>query len=253
MINDIYINERREVYMNKRTLSYHEFFYEKLGEENFFDIADNKPYNMFFERPAMIEEFPELEGKSVLDAGSAAGWYSSYFVSKGALVTALDISDNMLYMLKKRLGDKVNALKCDLNEGLLFLEDNSFDFVMSSLTLDFVEDWDNMMKEFYRVLKKDGILLFSVEHPYDNFSANHLDTYFQTVNMEHPYEDFDEKVSVWFYKRPLEAMISPVLKSGLQIVALKEPKPTPEFKKVLPDLYDFYMTRPEYLIVKAKK
>ena len=200
--------------MDRRILSYHEFFYEKLGEENFFDIADNKPYNMFFERPAMIEEFPELIGKNVLDAGAAAGWYSSYFVDHGSNVTAIDISDNMLRMLKKRLG---------------------------------------IMKEFYRVLKKDGILLFSVEHPYDNFSANHIDTYFQTINMEHIYEDFGERVSVWFYKRPLEAMINPVIKSGFQILLIKEPKPTSEFKKVLPDFYDFYIKRPEYLIVKAKK
>lgn len=239
--------------MNKRKLSYHEFFFEKLGEENYFDIADNKPYNMYFERPAMIEEFPELTGKKVLDAGSAAGWYSSYFVEHGANVTAVDISDNMLYMLKKRLGDSVTAIKCDLNDGLPFLQDNSFDFVMSSLTLDFIEDWDNVMREFHRILKKDGVLLFSVEHPYDNFSANHLDTYFQTLNMEHPYEDFGENVSVWFYKRPLEAMITPVLNSGFQLLALKEPRPTTEFKKVLPDLYEFYMMRPEYLIVKAKK
>lgn len=239
--------------MSKRKLSYHEFFFEKLGEKNYFDIADNKPYNMYFERPAMIEEFPELSGKNVLDAGSAAGWYSSYFVEHGANVTAVDISDNMLYMLKKRLGDSVAAIKCDLNDGLPFLQDNSFDFVMSSLTLDFIEDWDNVMREFYRILKKDGVLLFSVEHPYDNFSANHLDTYFQTLNMEHPYEDFGENVSVWFYKRPLEAMITPVLNSGFQMLALKEPRPTPEFKKELPDLYEFYMMRPEYLIVKAKK
>ena len=239
--------------MDRRILSYHEFFYEKLGEENFFDIADNKPYNMFFERPAMIEEFPELIGKNVLDAGAAAGWYSSYFVDHGSNVTAIDISDNMLRMLKKRLGDKVVAIKCDLNNGLSFLQDDNFDFVMSSLTLDYIENWDNIMKEFYRVLKKDGILLFSVEHPYDNFSANHIDTYFQTINMEHIYEDFGERVSVWFYKRPLEAMINPVIKSGFQILLIKEPKPTSEFKKVLPDFYDFYIKRPEYLIVKAKK
>lgn len=239
--------------MNKKVLSYHEFFYEKLGEKDYFDIADNKPYNMYFERPAMIEEFPELSGKNVLDAGAAAGWYSSYFVDHGANVTAVDISDNMIHMLKKRLGDKVTALKCDLNNGLPFLQDNSFDFIMSSLTLDYIEDWDSIMKEFYRILKKDGCLLFSVEHPYDNFSAKHIDTYFQTIYMEHPYEDFGENVSVWFYKRPLTAMITPVLKSGFQILTIKEPKPTPDFKRILPDLYELYMTKPEYLIIKAKK
>lgn len=239
--------------MSKKVVSYHEFFYDKIGEDKFFDVADNKPYNMFFERPAMIEEFPDLHGKDVLDAGAAAGWYSSYFYQQGAKVTALDISDNMLYMLKKRLGDKVVTYKCDLNEGISFLKNDSFDFVMSSLTLDYVENWDYMMSEFYRVLKIGGLLLFSIEHPYDNFSANHMDTYFETLNVEHKYEDFGENVSVWFYKRPLEAIIMPVINSGFNILAVKEPKPSQQFKNILPDLYEIYMKRPEYLIVKAQK
>lgn len=239
--------------MAREVLSYHELFYEKLGDENFFANADNKPYNMYFERPAMIEEFPELQDKQVLDAGAAAGWYCKYFLEHGATVTALDISLNMIHLIHRRLGNSVYAIQCDLSKGLNFLSDSNFDFILSSLTLDYIENWDFVMSEFCRVLKKDGYLLFSVEHPYDNFSANHLDTYFETVNLEHKSSEYGENVSVWFYKRPLQDMVMPVIKNGFEIELIKEPKPTKEFAAVYPDLYDFYNHRPEYLIIKARK
>ncbi len=67
--------------------------YDKLAstyKENL-DVAN--PYNSYYERPAMIEMIPKkLEGKSVLDAGCAAGWYTSQFVESGANVTAIDVS-----------------------------------------------------------------------------------------------------------------------------------------------------------------
>lgn len=237
----------------RKVLSYHEFFYEKLGDDQFFAGADNKPYNMYFERPAMIEELPDLKGKNVLDAGAAAGWYSGYLIGLGANVTALDISPNMIHLIKLRLGDQVRTIQCDLSKGLDFLKDSSFDFILSSLTLDYVEDWDYVMCEFSRVLKPGGGLLFSVEHPYDNFSSNHMDTYFETIYMGHESVEDGETVSVWYYKRPLQEMVMPVIRNGFEIEKLKEPKPDKKFADVYPDLYEFYMRRPEYLIIKARK
>lgn len=237
----------------KKVLSYHEFFYEKLGDKEFFSVADNKPYNMYFERPAMIDEFPILDGLDVLDAGAAAGWYSEYMFNKGANVTAVDISDNMLYLAKKRLNDKVKVIKCDLSKELLMFDDSSFDFIMSSLTLDYIEDWNMVFSEFKRLLKIDGVLLFSVQHPFDDYSVEHYDTYFNTQLMEHETEGFGEKVAVWFYKRPLQEMVMPLLRNGLEITLIKEPKPVEKFKDIYPELYQFHIKHPEYIIIKAVK
>ncbi|MDR1541380.1 MAG: class I SAM-dependent methyltransferase [Clostridiales bacterium] len=238
---------------NDSFLSYHEFFYSKIGEDRFFEEADCKPFNMFFERPAMISMFPDLKGKTALDAGCAAGWFSDYMFKRGADVTAVDLSDNMLMLCRKRLGDNAKIYKCDLSDGLPFLQDESMDFVLSSLTLDYVKDWNMIMDEFYRILKRGGALLFSAKHPYDAYSSKRIETYYQTLNMEHEYEEYGEKVSVFFYKRPLQDMIMPVINSGFKITSLSEPVPTLEFKEVRPDLYDRYAIRPEYLIVKAVK
>ena len=49
----------------------------------------------------MMELIPkELEGK-ILDAGCAAGWYTSQFIGRGANVTAIDVSPEMVKATKE--------------------------------------------------------------------------------------------------------------------------------------------------------
>lgn len=235
------------------SLSYHEFYCDNLKEDEFFSVIDELPFNTYFERPAMLSLLPKINGIRILDAGCAAGWYTEQFISKGAEVIAIDISDNMLGMAKKRIGDKAVIMKADLNKKLSFIEDGYFDLVFSSLTLDYIENWNNVMGEFNRILNSNGKLIFSVQHPFEMFSIKNIDTYYQTILCNHEYNKFGKKTLIRYYKRPLNEIINPVINAGFCIEQLSEPKPTNEFKELCPEYWNILVNQPEYLIIKATK
>lgn len=43
--------------------------------------------------------------------------------------------------------------------------EEKFDVVISSLAIHYVKDYDKLIKDIYNLLNKDGILIFSIDHP----------------------------------------------------------------------------------------
>jgi SAM-dependent methyltransferase len=190
--------------------------YEQLAEE-YFHYFDDKPANADYERPATLSLLPDVTGKKVLDAGCAAGWYTKWLVDHGAHVTALDFSENMIEMTAKRVGDQAEIIRADLNEPLDFVQDQTFDLILSSLTLHYLKDWTQVMAEFHRILKVDGQFVFSVHHPFMDFTIFNREDYFQTELLDDEWNTSRGKVKVQFYRRPLHRIISSVLDAGFII------------------------------------
>ncbi|MFZ5967075.1 MAG: class I SAM-dependent methyltransferase [Bacillota bacterium] len=235
--------------MNKHSISLNS--YEEMAEY-YFEYVDTKPFNAYYERPATISLLSDVKGKSVLDAGCAAGWYTKWLLEKGANVIAVDFSPNMIEMTKKRVGNKAKVLWADLNEPLNFIEDKSLDIVLSSLTLHYIKNWEPVMCEFRRVLKKEGILVFSVHHPFMDFTAFKKENYFLSELLNDEWETSNGKVKVQFYRRPLNKIITSVIDAGFMIEKLLEPMPTEQFKIEQPDVYDRLTKRPQFLFIRAK-
>ncbi|GMB01832.1 class I SAM-dependent methyltransferase [Pelosinus sp. IPA-1] len=236
--------------VNKNSISYDS--YETMAEY-YFECVDTKPFNAYYERPATLSLLPDVAGKKVLDAGCAAGWYSNWLLTKGANVTAIDFSPKMIEMTKKRVGDKADIIRADLNEPLNFIKDKTIDIILSSLTLHYVRDWNLVMAEFNRVLKPLGSLILSVHHPFMDFTYFNRENYFLTEIIEDEWETNKGKVKVQFYRRPLSKIVSPVLDAGFIIEKLIEPMPTEKFKELHPKAYEKLTQKPQFLFLRAKK
>ena len=123
-------------------------------------VDDSSFYNTQYERPGMLAEVKQdLHGKKILDAGCAAGWYANELLLRGADVTAVDISPQMIAATKRRIGDRGKAFCLDLEEPLPF-HNSSFDLIISSLTLHYLQDWTRVFAEFSRILKTVGSIYF---------------------------------------------------------------------------------------------
>jgi ubiquinone/menaquinone biosynthesis C-methylase UbiE len=225
--------------------------YAKLAKDYENNVDTESIAGAYYERPAMMNLLPHnMEKLAVLDAGCAAGWYSEQFLNLGADVTAIDLSPEMVEATRKRLGDKAKVMRHDLSEPLPF-NDESFDLIVSSLTLHYIEDWELTFQEFQRVLKPGGQFVFSVHHPFMDFTSFKRPDYFTQELLE---EEWNKKeagrVKVVFYRRPLQSIIN-VTAKYFTLKQIIEPQPIMEFKEKSPDWYEHLSRNPHFLIIEA--
>ncbi|MGM7701440.1 class I SAM-dependent methyltransferase [Pseudalkalibacillus sp. Hm43] len=233
----------------EKSISYES--YQKLADY-YFRHVDTKPFNAYYERPGTLSLLPDVENKTVLDAGCGAGWYTEWLLDHGAKVTSVDFSENMINMTKQRVGKVAEVFTADLNQPLN-IQSNKYDVIVSALTLHYLKDWEGTMQEFNRILKNKGRLIFSVHHPFMDFTLFNCDNYFATELLTDEWETPEGSVEVQFYRRPLNEILKPLYLNGFVIEKIIEPMPTEEFRKVLPEKYERLTKRPQFLFVRAQK
>lgn len=178
-------------------------------------------WNAGYERPAMQRTIGRVNGHTVLDAGCASGELTAWLLSQGAEVTALDGSRAFMAMVRERFGPLVRYCETDLAHSLP-IGDATFDLIASSLTLHYVEDWNVLMRELFRIAKQGGRLVFSTHHPL--MTAPLVTNYFLTALVEDIFTIDGITHPVQYYHRPLEAITASVLAAGFCIRAISEPE-----------------------------
>lgn len=226
--------------------------YNQLANDYEHNVDTKSLFNTEYERPAMMNLLPaDLKDKRVLDAGCAAGWYTSQFVNLGAVVIATDISPEMVEATKRRIGEKAEVLSLDLEKELPF-EDESFDLIVSSLVLHYIKDWSKPFSEFRRILKPNGTLLFSTHHPLMDIKLSKNSDYFSTEYIVDQWEREGKLIDVPFYRRPLQEILNETL-GYFSLEKIVEPQPTKEFQVKEREKYEKLMKNPHFFIVKAVK
>jgi SAM-dependent methyltransferase len=226
--------------------------YEKIAEE-YAALVDDRPENAYFERPATLSLMPHVGGKRVLDAGCGPGRYAEWLLERGAEVVGVDVSRKMIRQAGKRVGKRADLHVADLGAPLDFLESRSFDIVLATLVLDYIEDWKPLFEEFNRVLKGFGVLVFCSRHPFGHFDMHAGSDYFTTEYVEDLWEGFGTPVVVPCYRRPMGTIISTLVDTGFALERLLEPRPGEEVRTCDPGVYDRLNRLPGLICVRARK
>src|ERR1044071_6427235 len=145
------------------TTRINELRYDALARE-WHEAMQTNFGHRYLEKPAMVGLLPEtLDGKDVLCIGVGSGdELKEVLTRKPNRVVGIDLSTQLLDIAKSRF-PQVELLQMDMTR--MTLRDDSFDLVYSSLTFHYAKDWDALLAEVGRVLKKNGQLLFSTPHP----------------------------------------------------------------------------------------
>jgi SAM-dependent methyltransferase len=213
------------------------------------EAVDTKSWNAHYERPAVLSVLPSLKNAKVLDAGCGSGWYAEYLLNQGAVVVAFDFNVDFVNLTRSRVGERAQVLQADLAEPLGFAKDDEFDLVVCPLVMHYLKDWQPALSEFHRVLKPQGVLVFSTHHPFQDWKFFNKEDYFAVELLE---DEWDIG-KVTFYRRPLTAMSRDLEATGFVIERILEPQPTEDFKRLNPKKYDHHMKNPNFLIVRARK
>ena len=102
----------------------------------------------------------------------------------------------------------------------------SFDVVVASLVLHYLEDWDGPLAELRRVLRPGGRLVASVNHPFAQVLNAPEDDYFRTRLYSEDVELNGQTTELTFWHRPLREVVRAVTEAGLDLRVLDEPGPS---------------------------
>lgn len=204
-------------------------------------------FNALYERPAILDLAGDVRGLRVLDAGCGAGLQAAELIERGARVTGIDLSTGLLDIARDRLGPDVPLHQADLAEPLEFA-DSSFDLVLASLVLHYLEDWTPTLREFHRVLRPGGRFVMSTHHPIADLRTSGSDDYFGIYQFTEDWQREGRVMRMRFWHRPLRAMLASFAAGGFALEEIREPEPSRELAEVAPEDYRNLTRRPQFIL-----
>lgn len=227
--------------------------YEKLAER-YAKVAETKAENGYIEHPAMRKQIGKVAGLKVLDAGCGPGFLTHWLLEHEAKVTGFDISPKMVEIAKTRTGGMAELFIADMAKPLPKLSTQSFDLIVSSLAIDYVYDWSVPLAEFARVLKPQGRLVMSVQHPVGAYQWYRPENAYGVQYVEALWKGFGgEPVMMPDYYRSFAEMLNPLVAAGFNVQQVIDTKPIEALKDVDSMKYERYSRIPTFMILDCRK
>lgn len=233
--------------------------------------AGNNPAHRFLEKPAMFNKLPDLTGCRVLCIGCGSGEELDMLMARGASnIYGIDISESLIELARQAY-PQATFFVLSMEERQPF-EDESFDYVYSSLTLHYSDDWSGILAEARRLLRPGGRMLFSTHHPvkwgslvargdvqdtfmmgYERPKAGSPQVYGDYLGSRRISDQWFGTMAVEYFHRPLSAIMRDILSSGLSVMDFLEPMPTEEAKTENPGFWEIHSRIPLFMIFELRK
>ncbi|MFW9917781.1 MAG: class I SAM-dependent methyltransferase [Candidatus Thorarchaeota archaeon] len=178
----------------------------------------------------------DVQGKKILELGCGGGQNAIVLAKWGAKVWGVDQSVKQLEHARQLATQEETAVEfLEANmESMSELNENSFDMILSSHAINYVENLQAVFRECARLLKSGGRVVLCLAHPIaffawealeeDNFALLKERSYFRR---EESWEwDFPDGYSVPFESRlwTFEDIINGIITAGLTVEKVREPK-----------------------------
>jgi len=235
--------------------------YEKMAKYySDFRFEGKAVNNEYIEMPATLSLIGNVKGKKVLDLGCGPGIYAEILKKHGAEVHGLDLSEKMIEIAKKRVSN------VDFKVGTVYkmpYKNSYFDVVVAAYVVHYFKDFDRALREIHRVLKKDGIFVFSTTNPIKE-SSHHLNGKPRNVRVFKDYFKEGKKETIWwngtkheikisYIHLTMETYIKKIIRNGFMLLDYKDAKPIKSARYVDKETYNLGLAIPLISVFKVKK
>lgn len=201
--------------------------------------------------PFLWKQIGEVKDLKVFDAGCGNGYLVRELARKGAKVVGVDHSDEFIAFCEQK--EQEEPLGCIYNQGSLanlsFLEDETFDLVVSNIVIVDVLEYKKAFKEINRILKPKGRFVWSNLHPtfgraiqlmyrlpHDSQRNEErqvfmFDRYFDTGGILISWGKIEP---IWQFERTLSDYSKALKEANFVIQEIVEPKPSNELLQKYP-------------------
>ena len=180
----------------------------------------------------MLERVSRHGFETALDVGCGEGRFSRLLQKRGVKTVGIDASPRLVETARSR--DPDGDYRIERAEALAF-EDDSFDLVVSYLSLIDIEDFRTAVGEMARVTRPGGVLLIANLNSFHTGGVNQRwikddEGEISHWPVSHYLYEFGEWVewegiAVHNFHRPLSAYMSAFLSHGLKLTYFDEPEP----------------------------
>lgn len=247
--------------MSKQNIYDNEVFFEDFKSIRSSDVN----FNDLIETPILLAMLPDLHGKNILDIGCGMGQHAKQYSDMGASsVLGIDISEKMLEYAKK------HSSAHNITYRQMALEDIAelnikFDLVTSSLVFDYVEDFDELMRNVYTLMSDNAEFVFSMSHPMSTAYDGQYPRYTRSESGERLYANINnyfiegQRKITWvvdnyeLYHRTFSSILNSMIKAGFLIEECQESHISDELRNRYPDMFGGTIHRPDFVFFRCKK